>query len=491
MLKFIIKRNFSSKIFPNASAALADLKSSSKVLVGGFGLCGNPENLIRELSLRSDLKDLTVVSNNCGTTNEGLGVVLKQKKIKRMIASYVGENSEFEAQYLGGELELELVPQGTLAEKLRAGGAGIPAFYTPTGYATIVQEGGFPIKLGKDKKSVVIASEKKEVKEFDGKNFVMERSITGDFALIKGYKADTKGNIIFNKTARNFNHDCATAGKICVAEVEEIVPEGELRPDEIHLPGIYVHRLIKGEKYEKKIERRTILKSSNTDSSSIKTADDLKRERIAKRAALELSDGMYVNLGIGIPTLVPNFVDPKIKIELQSENGMLGMGPYPTEDQINPDLINAGKETITETPGCVYFSSSQSFAMVRGKHLAVTILGALQVSKDGDLANWIIPGKLVKGMGGAMDLVASGSKVVITMEHVAKGNAHKILEKCSLPLTGKGVVSKIITDLAVFDFERGNGMTLIELFEGATLDQVKSLTGCTFNIASDLKTIKF
>jgi len=489
MLK-IIKKSFSSKIFPSASAALADLGSGSRVLIGGFGLCGIPENLIRELSNRSDLNNLTVVSNNCGTTNDGLGIVLKQKKIKRMIASYVGENSEFEAQYLGGELELELVPQGTLAEKLRAGGAGIPAFYTPTGYATIVQEGGFPIKVGKDRKSVVIASEKKEVKEFDGKHYVMERCITGDFALIKGWKADTKGNIIFNKTARNFNYDCATAGKITVAEVEEIVPEGQLNPDEIHLPGIYVHRLIKGEKYEKKIERRTIFKGDSTQSLA-KSVDDFKRERIAKRAALELRDGMYVNLGIGIPTLVPSFVDPSIKIELQSENGMLGMGPYPTEDQVNPDLINAGKETITETPGCVYFSSSQSFAMVRGKHLAITILGALQVSKDGDLANWIIPGKLVKGMGGAMDLVASGSKVVITMEHVAKGNSHKILDKCTLPLTGKGVCSKIITDLGVFDFERGNGITLIEMFEGVTLEQIKSLTGCQFNVANDLKTLKF
>jgi len=338
----IIKKSFSSqKIFSSATAALADLKSGSRVLVGGFGLCGIPENLIRELSNRNDLNDLTVVSNNCGTTNDGLGIVLKQKKIKRMIASYVGENSEFEAQYLGGDLELELVPQGTLAEKLRAGGAGIPAFYTPTGYATIVQEGGFPIKLGKDKKSVVIASDKKEVKEFDGKNYVMERSITGDFALIKGWKADTKGNIVFNKTARNFNHDCATAGKITVAEVEEIVPEGQLNPDEIHLPGIYVHRLIKGEKYDKKIERRTLFRG-DTNSNSSKSVDDLKRERIARRAAQEINDGMYVNLGIGIPTLVPNFVNPNFKIELHSENGMLGMGPYPTEDQINPDLINAG-----------------------------------------------------------------------------------------------------------------------------------------------------
>ena len=485
----ILHKNFSNKVFSSAKEALKDMKPNSKILVGGFGLCGVPENLIREIAKREDLKNLTVVSNNCGTTNDGMGIVLQKKQIKRMISSYVGENQEFERQYLGGELEVELVPQGTLAEKLRCGGAGIPAFFTPTGYATLIQQGGFPIKYAlADKKTVEIASELKEVREFNGKHYVMEESITGDFALIKAQKADTKGNLIFNKTARNFNQDVATAGKITIAEVEEIVPEGELKPDEIHLPGIYVHRIIKGEHYDKKIERRITLKPNNA--SDIKKPEDLKREKIARRAAMELHNGMYVNLGIGIPTLVPNFVEKGIEIELHSENGMFGMGPYPTEDQVDPDLINAGKETITELPGAVYFSSSQSFAMVRGKHIAITFLGALQVSKDGDLANWIIPGKLVKGMGGAMDLVA-GAKVIIVMDHVAKGNSPKILDKCTLPLTGKGVCSKVITDLGVFDFERGNGMTLIEMFEGVTLDKIKSLTGCEFNVANDLKTLKF
>ena len=200
---------------------------------------------------------------------------------------------------------------------------------------------------------------------------------------------------------------------------------------------------------------------------------------------------MYVNLGIGIPTLVPNFVENDVNIILQSENGMLGVGPYPlSTNQADADLINAGKETITEKPGCSYFPSSLSFGMIRGGKLDITILGAMQVSKNGDMANWIIPGKMVKGMGGAMDLVASGSKVIVTMEHVTKDNEHKILDNCVFPLTSVGSVSLVITDLGVFDFPSGKGIRLIEMYEGVTLDQIKNSTGCKFDIADNLKTVK-
>ncbi len=261
-MKNFISRNFShKKVFKSAEDAIKDLKGGSRLIVGGFGLCGIPENLISAITKREDITNLEVVSNNAGVTDFGLGLLLQQKKVKRMISSYVGENKEFERQYLSGELELELVPQGTLAEKLRSGGAGIPAFYTPTGYGTLVQEGGFPIKLSKDGKSTLISSEKREVREFNGRNYIMENSITGDFALIKGWKGDTKGNIVFRKTARNFNADAATAGKICIAEVEELVHEGELDPDEIHLPGVYVHRIIKGNNYEKRIEKITTIEN--------------------------------------------------------------------------------------------------------------------------------------------------------------------------------------------------------------------------------------
>jgi 3-oxoacid CoA-transferase subunit A len=226
------------KIYPNAEAALDGLLfDGMTICAGGFGLCGIPERLIDAIQ-RSGVRDLTIASNNAGIDNEGLGKLLRSRQVKKMISSYVGENKEFERQYLAGELEVEFCPQGTLAERCRAGGAGIPGFYTKTGVGTVVAEG-------------------KEHKEFDGETYILERGIRADLSIIKGWKADEAGNLVFRKTARNFNQPMATAGKVCVAEVEEIVPVGSLDPDAIHLPSIYVKRMISGAPYEKKIEFRT------------------------------------------------------------------------------------------------------------------------------------------------------------------------------------------------------------------------------------------
>ena len=227
------------KIYPDAAAALDGLLfDGMTICAGGFGLCGIPERLIDAIR-DNGVKDITVVSNNAGIDNEGLGKLLRTRQIRKMISSYVGENKEFERQYLAGELEVEFCPQGTLAERCRAGGAGIPGFYTKTGVGTIVAEG-------------------KEHKDFDGETYILERGIRADLSIIKGWKADEAGNLVFRKTARNFNQPMATAGRTCVAEVEEIVPVGSLEPDSIHLPSIYVKRLILGAPYDKKIEFRTV-----------------------------------------------------------------------------------------------------------------------------------------------------------------------------------------------------------------------------------------
>jgi 3-oxoacid CoA-transferase subunit B len=207
------------------------------------------------------------------------------------------------------------------------------------------------------------------------------------------------------------------------------------------------------------------------------------RNQMAARAALELKDGFYVNLGIGIPTLVANHIDENIDVTLQSENGMLGMGPFPYDDEVDADLINAGKQTITELRRTSYFSSAESFAMIRGGHIDLSVLGAMEVSEKGDLANWMIPGKMVKGMGGAMDLVAGVKRVVVVMDHASKSGAPKLLHECSLPLTGRAVVDMVITNLGVFEIETGKGMTLTELASGVCVDDVKGLTQADFDVA--------
>lgn len=466
--------------------ALKDVKGDGTMLCGGFGLCGVPDTLINQLVKQPTIKNLTAVSNNAGIDGKGLSQLLETGQISKMIASYIGGNKTFERMYLKGEIDLELTPQGTIAERVRAAGAGVPAFYTPAGVGTWIEQGKLPVRYSSDGKSVVKESDPREVREFGGRKYIMEEAINGDFALIKAYKADKLGNCWFKGAARNFNSAMGRAAKYTIVEAEHIVEPGELSAEDIHLPSIYVDKVVQSTtpkeieiyKYEvaEAAEAQTELKES-----------DIKRTRIVKRAALEFNDGDYVNLGIGIPTLVPNYLAKGVHVTLQSENGILGLGPYPKKGQEDPDMINAGKETVTLAQGGSIFGSEESFAMIRAGRVDVTVLGAMQVSQYGDLANWALPG-VVKGMGGAMDLVSNpaATKVVIVMEHTDKKGRPKILSECAFPLTGTKCVSKLITDIAVFDVHPTEGLTLIENLEGYSPEKIQEMTEAKFKVSPNL-----
>ncbi|KAI0150711.1 succinyl-CoA:3-ketoacid-coenzyme A transferase subunit B [Xylariaceae sp. FL1272] len=473
-----------SKVYASAAEAVADVKDGDVILSAGFGLCGVAETLIQAIH-KKGLKDLTAVSNNAGSGSHGLALLTEHGRLSRIILSYLGSNKALEKQYLTGKIAVELCPQGTLAERLRAAGAGIPAFYTATGGKTFIETGEIPTRFTPE--AVLEKGRPRETRIFNGKSYIMETALPGDVAILRAWKVDEAGNCVFKYTTKTYAGLMAKAARLSIVEAEHIVPIGSIDPDSVDLPGIFIDRIVPATA-EKNAEVVKLAEPKNLG----KTSQPNARNRIAKRAAQELKDGFYVNLGVGIPTLAASYVPVDRKVWLQSENGILGMGPYPeTEDDVDFDLINAGKETTTLLPGASTFDSAESFGMIRGGHVDVSILGAFQVSASGDLANYMIPGKVFKGMGGAMDLVSNPdqTKIVVATEHVDKNGRSKIVQDCKLPLTGKGVVSTIITDLAVFQVDRvKGGLTLTDIAEGVDVEEVKEKTDATFTVAKDLKT---
>ncbi|KAK5037630.1 hypothetical protein LTR13_004789 [Exophiala sideris] len=484
-----------SKVFESADAAVADLQEGTTILSAGFGLSGVAETLIDAIR-KKGTRNLTVVSNNAGAGEYGLAKLTSAGQISRMIVSFIGNNKSLGKQYHDGQVAIELCPQGTIAERLRAAGAGVPAFYTATGSRTLIETGGIPHRLGpKDKQTgkyaVAEPGRPRETRIFDGRSYMMETALKGDLAIVRAWKVDEAGNCIFRSTTKTYGVLMPKAAKLAIVEAENIVPIGTLDPDHIDLPGIYIDRICPATS-DKHIEKLVL--APTQDATSEKGEEAVKRNRIAKRAAKELKDGFYVNLGVGIPTLAPSFLPASTKVWLQSENGIIGMGPYPkTREEADPDTINAGKEAVTLIPGASTFDSAESFGMIRGGHVDVSLLGALQVSASGDLANYIIPGKAFNGMGGAMDLVSNPdkTKIIVCTYHSDKDGRSKVVDVCDLPLTGKGVVSTIITELAVFQVDRvgGNGLVLTETAEGVSVDEVRKRTSAKFTVAENVGTM--
>jgi 3-oxoacid CoA-transferase len=432
--------------------AAALVKDGDTLLQGGFGMTGNPVHLMHALA-ETGTKNLTFIGNNVGEPGIGGGRLLRNGQIRKMVGSFFTSNPDAVKAAQSGAVEYQLLPQGSLAEAIRAGGAGIGGFYTPTAAGTLIAEG-------------------QETKLLDGVEQVFVKGIRGNVAFIRAWKADTAGNLTYRLTEQNFNRAMATAADLVVAEVEEIVPVGELDPNFIHTPGCFVDYLVLARLTEEDL-------GTSASVSAAKRVDDL-RLNMARRALAELRAGDVVNLGIGIPTLVADLITPAHGIILHTENGMLGVGPAPADGGGAMHYpVNAGKIPVTALPGSSYFDSAESFGMIRGRHVDAAIMGGLEVDEAANLANWAVPGKPLLGVGGAMDLASGAKKLIITLTHTNPDGSSKIVPACSLPVTAYGVVDLIITDLAVFTFEGGQ-LTLTELLPGATLDEVRAKTTAHF-----------
>ena len=455
--------------------AVEGIQDGATIMLGGFLGVGAPLKSIDKL-VEIGVKDLTVISLASGHPAQDFDVALlcKNKQVKKLITSHAGTSRIALDQYSNGELEIEYFPLGSFAEKIRAGGAGLGGALTPTGLGTLAEKG-------------------KEKLTIQGREYLLELPLRADFAFIKGYRGDRFGNIQYRGVAVSSNPVMATAGDFTVAEVNEIVDVGSIQPESVGTPSVFVHAVVQGHPFEthKKIYTDLWVRSKQFNKSA-HLSEEAKamdaREMIARRAATELRDGQVVNLGIGMPTAVANYLPADVVLTLQSENGCLLFGPTPSLGDEDPDVANAGGQPISLLPGASIFDLATSFAIIRGGHVDVSILGALEVDQEGSIANWarpLAPGKFAPGMGGAMDLVFGARKVVVTVEHSGKAGS-KILKKCRLPITGKGVVDVIITEKAVFEVT-GDGLVLAEMVEGLAVDDIREITEADFVVAENVR----
>jgi len=462
-----------NKVIDSSSKAVADVGNESTVAIAGFGpMHCWPRDLITSLGKKGST-NLTIVSTSVGEPGElSPHHLIENGQVKKMIASFTnrtGMKAKSEELILAGLAKGELVPQGILAERCRAGGAGIPAFYSPTGVGTALSEG-------------------KDIRYFGGSPYVLEEAIHADFAFLRAWRADHAGNVEFRGSTQNLNVSFAKAARVAIVEVDEVVETGVIPPERIHLPGIFISRVIKSRLPDPALKGRGGNRRARDSARTYNGKPGLTRNVIAKRAAALIKEGSYINLGTGIPLHVCNYLDGR-DVMLHSENGLLGYGGAAAGEAINPNVYSAGAQFVSLIPGASFFDSVTSFEMARGGHLDTVILGAYQVDESANLANWSTAEKAVPGLGGiggAMDLVASKAELIVVMEHMdSKGN-RKLLRKCTLPLTAPKRVNWVITDLCLFQWN-GNRFVLRELAPGFSIDEIRSLTEMGFEVADTVR----
>ena len=461
-----------NKVFASPAQAIADIKDGATIAIAGFSV-GHRFATSLILALREKgTKELCLVCNSLGDPGATRGQILAEnKQVKKLIAAFSvrpGTPTASEDQIVSGEMAVELVPQGILVERCRAGGAGIPAFYSPTSVGTALAEG-------------------REIREFDGKPHVLEQAIHVDYAFLRGYRADLLGNVQFRGGSQNFNPSFAKAARVAIVEVDEIVEPGVIPPELINLPGIFVSRVVKTtEKFDlwRRPERRPSDKPRLYNGKP-----GLTRAGIAKNAARLVRDGTYVNLGVGIPTMVSNYLVERDVI-LHAENGVLGYGRMLSEEhEVDPDIYNAAGQFVALKPGASFFDSVTSFEMARGGRIDTVILGAYEVDRTGSVANWSTADAKRGGIGGAMDLLSGKGDLIIVMEHSDSKGRAKLRKKCTYPLTGKGCVSYVVTDLALLRWHDGR-FVLDEVAPGFTPREVVELTEMELTVAPSVRAME-
>ncbi|HVM98104.1 MAG TPA: 3-oxoacid CoA-transferase subunit A [Candidatus Acidoferrales bacterium] len=466
------------QICASAVEAVADVSDGASLLVHSFGPPQAwPTDCLLALAERG-VRDLTIICNAPSAGPTSLNVLADKKQIRKIVCSYVGSPSmptPLSDMVKAREIELEMVPQGTLAERVRAGGAGLAGFYTPTGVGTEIAKG-------------------KEERTFDGKKFIFEHAIRADFGLLQAYQADPFGNLTYRRGMRNFAPAFATAARTTIAEVKEIVGLGDIDPEAVVTPGIFVDRIVRTTTHIDIGILRQILKlvGRSNDMQGRAVTDGgpmgLPADLMAMKVATLLRTGEYVNLGIGLPTMVSNFVEGR-DVTLHSENGILGYGAFPAEGAEDIDLYNASGQLVSAVDGTSYFDSTVSFAMARTGRVTSVVLGAFQVAQSGDLANWSTPDGS-GGIGGAMDLATGGARIIALCYHLEKSGRSKLVDKLTYPPTALGCVRSVVTDLAWIDID-GEGFVLRELAPGLSVDDVKAATGAPLRVAGDICEMSF